>query len=130
MAQEETEIKKKQNKKTQQPLRMQSRPSPSQCVPLLFHAVWFSCFLLSLLLVAVLLIWQQLALPGRGGLPALQPHKVSTPQPLLLHCIFPCGACQAAAEGHSRLLSLHVKQLGLVWGLWVTEDHLSLSLNI
>lgn len=83
-------MKKKTNPKTQKPLPMQSRPSPSLGAFLcLFHAVWFSCFLLSFLLVAVLLIWRQLALPGWGGLPAIRPHPGSAPQPLLLTLRFP-----------------------------------------
>lgn len=74
--------KKTNNKKPQQLLLVQSSPSPSLGLFLcLFHTVRFSCFFFSLLLVAVPLIWQQLAVPGRGGgaLPAARPTPTGAP---------------------------------------------------
>lgn len=131
MAQEETEIKKKQNKKTQQPLRMQSRPSPSLNAFLcLFHAVWFSCFLLSLLLVAVLLIWQQLTLPGRGGPP-------SPPAPEGLHTSaaaatlhFPLRCLPGGSWGTQPPLVPARQAVGLGLGALGYRGSPSLSLNI
>lgn len=95
-------LKKSQQIKTWQLLLMQSRPSPFLCVFLcLFLAVWF-CFPLPLLLVAVLLIWQQLVLLGWGGPPALPPQQGSTPQLPLRHfplwCLPGVGFRDAAAS--------------------------------
>lgn len=75
-----------------------------------FHAVWFPCFLLSLLLVAVLLISQQqwcarwgkeswAGRPGQGGLGRSHQRCHTSALAAVLH--FPCGCFWARAKGCS-----------------------------
>lgn len=109
-------LRKPQQIKTWPPLLMQSSPSPFLSVLLcLFLAVWF-CFLLSLLFVAVLLIWHQLVLPGCGGPP--QPSLPTRAPHLSFRCgISPCGAAA----------SCPAPELGSAVRLWAKGVHFSSS---
>lgn len=118
-------LKKPQRIKTQQLLLVQSGPSPFLCVFLcLFLAVWF-WFLLSLLFMAMLLIWQQLVLSGWGAPspPSLPPHRAP-------HLGFRCGISPALPAGpglRDAAAPCPAPELASAVGRWAKGLHLSSS---